>query len=151
MRRILFLIFILPLFVFAQATYAPAKTDASKHYSAAIAEYIKAVYQRDKSVFDTLFFGKHKDFPDLELPSTIQNTKIVVLTTDEADKKRVYNKSLVFINMVGWLTEEKSEFIFVTFYPGYLHQYDCMINFKYNAKQRVFELTSLQFKNYAYK
>jgi len=151
MSRLLILIFIFPLFVSGQSTYAPTKAEMTTRYSGAITEYIKAVYKRDKSVYDTLFFGKHKDFPNIELPGTIHNTKIVVLTTGEADKKRGYRKSLVFINMVGWVTEDRSEFIFVTFYPGYLHQFDCMINFKYNSKQKVFELDSLQFKNYAYK
>lgn len=127
------------------------KDEQTKLYSQAIAEYIKAVYKRDKSSFDTLFFGKHVDFPDIELPATIQNTKIILLTSEEADKKREYRKSLVFINMFGWITKDKSEFILVTFYPGYLHQFDCMINFKYNSAKKEFELEKLQFKNYAYK
>lgn len=150
MHKLLVLIFIIPIFAFAQ-TYAPTKTESTKHYSQAIAEYINAVYKRDGSVFDTLFFGKHKDFPEIELPPTIQNTNILVLTAEEVDKKRDYRRSLVFINMVAWFTEESREFIFVTFYPGYLHQYDCMIKYKYNSKKKTFELESLQFKNYAYK
>ena len=151
MSRLLILIFILPLFIFGQSTFSPTKAELTKGYSQAIAEYIKAVCKRDKSGFDTLFFGKHDDFPDIELPATIQNTKIMLLTTEEADKKREYHKSLVFINMFGWITKDKSEFILVTFYPGYLHQFDCLINFNYNVKTKEFELENLQFKNYAYK
>jgi hypothetical protein len=151
MIRLLILIFILPLFVSGQSTYSPTKAELTKAYSQAIAEYIKAVYKRDKSSFDTLFFGKHGDFPDIELPATIQNTKIMLVTTEEADKMRKHRKSLVFINMIGWVKKDKSEFILVTFYPGYVHQYDCMINFKYNSHRKEFGLENLEFKNYAYK
>jgi hypothetical protein len=151
MSRLLILFFILPLFVFGQATYSPAKPELTNGYSQAITEFIKAVYKRDNSSFDTLFFGKHDDFPEIELPTTIQNTKIVLLTSGEADKKREYRKSLVYINMFSWITKDKSEFILVVFFPGYLHQYDCMINFKYNSKRKIFEMENLQFKNYAYK
>jgi hypothetical protein len=149
-RMLLIIIFIIPLSVFGQSTYSPGKSEVEKAYSKAIDEYITAVYQRDKSVFDTLFFGRHADFPDIELPAMIQNTKIILLTTEEADKKRKYRKSLVFINMIGWITKDKSEFMLVTFYPGYVHQFDCMINFKYNSKRKEFELEKLQFTNYAY-
>jgi hypothetical protein len=151
MRTSFILFFLLPLFVLAQPTQAPSKEKLTKGFSQAIAEYIKAVYKRDGSVFDTLFFGKHSDFPNIELPASIENTRIVVLTAQEADKKRAYRKTLVYINLFGWVMKEKSEFIFVTFYPGYVHQYDCTIHFKYNPRQKKFELESLEFKNYAYK
>jgi hypothetical protein len=141
----------LPLFLLGQPTYSQTKAELTNAYSQAISEYIKAVYARDKSGFDTLFIGKHVDFPGIELPATIQNTKIMLLTTEEADKKRKYRKSLVFVNMIGTVTKERSEFLLVTFYPGYVHQYDCMINFKYNSKRKVLKLESVQFKNYAYK
>ena len=61
------------------------KAELTKIYSKAIAEYIRAVYKNDKTVFDTLFFGKHvygqaEDFRDIELPGTIENTRIKLVS-----------------------------------------------------------------------
>ena len=151
MFRQFILILLLPLFASGQSTYSPTKAELTNAYSRAIAEYIQAVYKRDKTSFDTLFFGKHDDFPDIQLPAVIQNTNIKLLTTGEADKKRKYHKSLVFINMIGWIKKNKSEFMLVTFYPGYVHQFDCIINFNYNSQRHEYELENLEFKNYAYK
>ena len=44
-----------------------------------------------------------------------------------------------------------AEFILVAFFQGYRHQFDCMINLKYNSNRKEYELEDLQFKNYAYK
>ncbi len=57
------------------------KSELTKIYTQAIAEFIKAVYKKDKSHFDTLYFRKHiygqsDDIPDIELPKTIENTQI---------------------------------------------------------------------------
>ena len=151
MRKLSIMVFLLPLFVYGQSTYSPPKSELIKDYSQAIAEYIKAVHQKDKISIDTLFFGKHDQFPDIKLPAEIQNTKIAVLLPAEADRKRKYRESLIYINMVATISKEKAEYIFVTFYPGYTHQYDCVINFKYNSTLKQFEKKSLEFKDYAYK
>lgn len=82
---------------------------------------------------------------------TIDGVNIVLLTTEAADRKRVNHKSLVFINLFGWVEKDKAEFIFVTFFPGYQHQYDYFINFTFNNNQKVFELTEIQFEDYFHK
>ena len=147
MFRLLYFIFLLPFMVCGQSTYTPTKAEMTRYYSQAAGEYIKAVKKRDKPGFDTLFIGKHKDFPDIDLPAIIENTRIMLLTGEEADKKSEYLKSWVFVNMIGWIKKDRSEFFLVTFYPGYVHHYDCIINFKYNFKRKEFELENLQFKN----
>jgi hypothetical protein len=126
------------------------KQELTKIYTQAIAEYIKAVYEKDKSCFDTLFFGKHVEFPNIKLPPVIENTKIMQLTTEEADKKRTYHKNLVYINMFGWITKDTAEFMLVTFFPGYRHQYDYFIDFTYNSKRKEFGLENLRLENYIY-
>lgn len=47
--------------------------ELTKIYTQAIADYIKEVYKKDKTVFDTLFLGKRNygqpdDFPNIEFP-----------------------------------------------------------------------------------
>ena len=135
----------------AQGKGEPGKKELEKAYTQAVEEYIKAVNNRDKSVPDTLFFGRNVEFPDIELPASIRNTGIVVLTSEEADRRREHRKSMVFVNLVGWVSKDKAEFILVTFYPGYLHQYDCMVNLKRDSVHKEYSLESVEFKNYVYK
>ncbi len=120
-------------------------------YAQAITEYLKAAAKRHGTTLDTLIVGKRPGFPVVTLPPKVGNTTILFLTQKENDKKRNYNPTLVFTNMVGEVAKDNATFIFVTFYPGYTHQYDCMIDLKYNPQQKVFTLDHQEFKNYAYK
>jgi hypothetical protein len=106
MKRLFISLIILPLIVFCQSTDFPTKGDLTKIYSQAISEFIKAVKKEQKTGFDTLFFGKHvygqpDDFPDIELPETIEGTHIRLLSPEGGLKKQKERKSLVYINMVG--------------------------------------------------
>ena len=156
MSKILLLIFLLPLVIAGQSTDFPTKKDLVKNYSQAIAEFIKAVNKKHKTSFDTLYFGKHvygqpDDFPDIELPGKIENTQIRLVTPEIGLKIQKKRESLVYINLMGWIDKEKAEFIFVAFSNGGDHQYDCFINFKFNARQKVFELENLRFEYFLYK
>lgn len=139
------------VFTLSSRLIAQNKQDISNAYSQAIAEYIKAVYKRDNLRFDTLFVGKNKDVPDIRLSPRIENTPVLLLTQEDANKKRTYRKSLVFVNIAGAVTKENAEFIFFTFFPKYEHQFDCMINFVYKPAKKAMVLDTLTFKNYAYK
>ena len=156
MKRIIMLIFFLPLLGVGQSLNFPSKSDLIKIYSQGIADFIKAVNEKHKTSFDTLFFGKHvygqpDDFPDIELPKTIENTQIRLISPEDGLKKQKARKSLVYVNMVGWVGQDKTEFIFVTFSNGCEHQYDCFINYKYDAKKKEFDYDKLRFEYYLYK
>lgn len=120
-----------------------SNVELTKIYSQAIADYIKAVYKKDKTVFDTLFFGKRNfgqpdDFPNIELPETIGNTKIRLIDPEVGKKLQTERKSRVYINMIGWVDKKKAEFIFVTFSNGFEHKFDFYIHYKHNDTQNVF-------------
>ena len=116
-----------------------AETRPEEIYTQAIAEYIAAVYQKDNIHLDTLFLGKNPEFPDMDLPETIGGAEIRLLTMEEAaQNKSSYSKSSPFINLVGFIDSENAEFIFVTFFPEFNHQYDCYINLVYNSEQKKF-------------
>jgi hypothetical protein len=156
MNKFLFLLFILPLSVSGQSKDFHTKADLATTYSQAIGDYIKAVRSEHKTSFDTLFFGKHvynqpDDFPDIELPETIENTHIRLLSPEVGLKKQKERRSLVYINMIGWVNKEKAEFIFVTFSNGCEHQYDCFINYKYDVNQKGFRLEQIRFEYAHYK
>lgn len=127
--------------------------DVRKIYIEAIATLIKAAYKNDKTTFDTLYFGKHlygqaDDFPNIELPSSIENVEVKLVSAEEGNRMMKERKSLMFINLMAWLEIEKAEFIFVVFTNGGVHQYDYFINFLFNADKNKFELDNIEFENY---
>jgi len=127
--------------------------ELTKIYTQAIAEFIKAAYKKDKTTFDTLYFGKHiygqpDDFPDIELPETIEKTQIRLVAPEDGQKKQRERKSLVYVNMMGWVDIEKAEFVLVVFTYGAEHQYDYFINFSFNTSTNKFELDKIEFENY---
>lgn len=123
-----------------------SKTELSKAYSTAINQYLQSNYSTDKSKIDTLFINKRKnnqpdDFPDIELPKSINGAKIIMLSAEEAkEKQRYFRKSSPLVNIIGWIDDDKREFIFVTFFPEFKHRSDCYINYTYNPKTKEFDL-----------
>jgi hypothetical protein len=129
------------------------KDELTKIYVQAITEFIKAAYKSDKTTFDTLYFGKHvygqpDDFPDIELPETIENTQIRLVTPEVGQKKQTERKSLVYVNMMGWVEKENAQFTLVVFTNGFKHQYDYFINFNFNTSTNNFVLDKIDFENY---
>lgn len=138
---------------FITDSLAIQKDELTKIYTQAIAEFIKAAYKMDKTTFDTLYFGKHiygqpDDFPDIELPEVIEKTQIRLVTPEVGQKIQTERKSLIYINMVGWVEKEKAEFVLVVFSNGAEHQYDYYINFIHNTSTSKFELDKIAFENY---
>lgn len=123
--------------------------DLSGIYAKAIRYYINAVQQKDSTVLDTVFFIKRKngqpdDFPDIQLPRSVNQTQLILLTQQQADDhKHNYRASSPCINLVGWVENQKAEFVFVAFYPGYTHQSDCHIQYKFNPSTNDFNLEKL--------
>jgi hypothetical protein len=129
------------------------KDELAKIYTQAIAEFIKAAYKKDKTKFDTLYFGKHiygqpDDFPDIELPETIEKTQIRLVAPEVGQKIQLARKSLVYVNLMSWVDKENAEFIFVVFTNGSEHQFDYFLNFNYNTSSDKFELNNIEFENY---
>ena len=121
------------------------EVELAKIYSQAIEEYMRAVSAKEKAAFDTLFFGKQIDFPDVDLPETIDRTRIRLLTQEEVgNKKSIYSQSSPYVNLIGFAESDSAEFIFVTFYPEFQHQYDCYIDFRYNSEKKEFGLEKLR-------
>lgn len=132
---------------------ANQKAELTKIYTQAITEFIKAAYKKDKTTFDTLYFEKHvygqpDDFPDIELPQTIDKTQIRLVAPKVGQKKQAERKSLVYVNMMGWVEKENAEFVLVVLTNGGEHQYDYFINFNHNASSDQFELDKIEFENY---
>lgn len=143
--KILHALFILPTFAFCQSTFVLPKDMQTKGYALAIGEYIKTMKATNNTSFDTLFFGKHEDFPNMTLPAVIENTKIIVLSNATAEKQYANRRSIMYINMVADFTKDVSLFKLIVFktekvpekinwWP--LHVYN--VNFNYSVKMKVF-------------
>ena len=117
----------------------------------AISDFIKSANKKNKTTFDTLYFGKRKngepdDFPDITLPKIIENTSIQLISPEAGAKKQKENNKRVYINLIGWVEKDNIEFIFVVFSNGFAHQYDYHIHYIYNEKLKEFKLTTIEFK-----
>ncbi len=136
------------IFGFGQIDHSSTTVEETKAYSQAIAEYIKAVNKKDKLFFDTLFIGKHEDFPDINLPASLENTKIISLTSEEANKKLTY-RNLVYLNVIGNISKDHSNFIIVTFnvskQKSYIPKHNCLMDLRINLKTNEPELVRLKF------
>ncbi|MBL7764486.1 MAG: hypothetical protein JNJ58_00195 [Chitinophagaceae bacterium] len=150
MKGLFTLIFLFPFCVFGQSTKIPTKAVLTKTYSQAIADFIKAANKKNKVNFDTLFFGNRKvgdpenDFPDIALPKTIEKTQIRLISPEAGVISQNERKSRIYINMMGWVDQEKADFVFFVFSNGFEHQYDYFINYKYNSKRKEYELVKLK-------
>ena len=143
----------LPVFALAQGTFVLPKDVETKGYVLAIGEYIKTMKATNKTIFDTLFFGKHEDFPDIKLPTVIENTKIIVLTTAEAEKKYTTRRSITFINMVADFTKDLSLFKLIVFKteptPEKIYWWPihvCNVNFNYSLDTKAFTKEKTDFE-----
>jgi hypothetical protein len=152
MSRFLILLFLLPLFAIGQSADVPGKADLTKIYTLAIKDFIQDAKKKNKPGFDTLYFGKrndgdpYNDFPDIELPETIENTQIRLISPEEGKVKQNERKTRMYVNMVGWANKEKAEFLLYVFSNGFDYLYNYSLDYKYNAPKKEFELVKLQYK-----
>jgi hypothetical protein len=131
------------------------KNELTKIYTQAIGDYIRLMHEEFNLTFDTLLFGKHingqpTDFPDIELPTTIENTKILLISPEQGEKKQKENKSSFYINLIGSVNSDNADFIFVTFSNGFAHEFDCFIEYKYDNDEKIFVIETTRFENYRY-
>lgn len=125
----------------------------SELYTHAIAEFIKAAYKNDNTTFDTLYFGKRRfgqtdDFPDIELASEIEGTQIRLISPELGEKIQRERKSVVYINLIGWINSDNADFIFIVFKDGMKHQFDYFINFEKSPSSGEMQVSKIEFECY---
>lgn len=127
--------------------------DLTKIYVYSIADYIKAMRKEYDIKFDTLYFGKHKneqpeDFPDIDLPATIENTQIRLVSPSSDAAKQMDNKSSLYINLISWVNQEEAQFIFVAFNSRFEHLFDYSVSYNYNTVDKHFHPTQAKFERF---
>jgi hypothetical protein len=122
-------------------------------FTLCIKDFIETVNIKDKIHFDTLYFGKHvygqpDDFPDIELPAVIANTRIILISPELGTKMQQANKNMVYINMMGWIDKANASFMLVTFSNGAQHQYDYFIVYDFNTTTKNYQLKQISLEDY---
>lgn len=128
----------------------------SLRYTDAITSYIRNVKNDYNLSFDTLYFikrafGQPDDFPEITLPPQIEHTHIRLVPSTAFDRSGQVNRSVAYINMMGWVDIARVEFIFVTFSNNGAHEFDYFINYKYDSASKRFISSASSFKNYLYR
>lgn len=95
-----------------------------------------------------MYLGKVPIFPDIELPIDIKNTKIKLISPEQGEDNQKKNTSSFYINLFASTNSNNAEFIFVTFSNGFDHQFDCFINYNYDADDKIFVIENTRFENY---
>lgn len=151
MRLRLICIFLFPCCLYGQSLGALSKSELTQCYTLAISDYLKSVYYEHQFRFDTLYFGKDDQFPDIKLPAVIENTYIQLLSPDTGLKLQKKRKDIFFVNMIGWGDKNQYEFMLVTFTKACEHQFDWRVDYKYNVKKKIFEIGHSHFDYYLFK
>jgi hypothetical protein len=96
--------------------------DTAQAYTRAIADYIALVAKDSGAtpIPDTLYIGRHADFPDIELPERIGHTNIRLVTPEAAEAIRE-GEHFAYLNIFGWFTPGEAEFKLVLFRQGMRH------------------------------
>lgn len=148
--KLLYILFIISFFATAQEKFVLPKDVETKGYILAIEEYIKSKHNLN---FDTLFIGKQEDFSDIKLPKIIYHKPVVLLTTQQAEKKFKYRSSFVFINMIGDFVKDYCFFKIIAFktektpeknYWWPIHNFN--IEYNYSLKTKEFQLSKTNFE-----
>lgn len=136
---------------YGQTYNETGKIEPTSIYSLALKDYINAVQERKKIIFDTLFIGNRKngqkdDFPDILLPSKINTTSLIQIDMNAFEHRQKSVKGGYYLNMMGWISSSTAEFVFVLFKNGFSHDFDCSSNYTFDKNENRFQLSSLEFK-----
>ncbi len=94
--------------------------DTAAAYRTAIADQIKVLRKRDGSFPDTLYIGRHEEFPDIELPRFIEHTSVRILEPSDAEALK-NGEHFAYLNIFAWHTPGQVEFFVINFGQGMRH------------------------------
>ncbi|MBL0316930.1 MAG: hypothetical protein IPP69_14660 [Flavobacteriales bacterium] len=112
-------------------------------YTRAIEEYIKWTNAQNSETTDTIFIGRHDDFPDIELPVIIEDKKICLIPFEDSFQLLRSKHHITYLNIVGTVTPTSSEFLFVTFHEGGKPQHNCTVKLIHPDGSEKIRLESL--------
>ena len=114
-------------------------------YCDAITAYLNAVYQEGSAGPDTLFIGKHDQFPEISLPLSLRHSMVQLIPLEETERLRD-RQGTVLLNIVAQMNDDQAEFLLVRFNQGFRPQHNCLIDFRYNEHTRKYDLSRMHFE-----
>ena len=122
-------------------------TDTAAAYCAAIGEYIKVLRDSGNVVPDTMYIGRHGEFPDIDLPPVIAGVPARIIMPGEVEPVKD-GERFMYLNIIGWFTGDSVEFQVVNFRQGMRHapdgRDDRHLYFRWEAEHWVLALDSLR-------
>lgn len=97
--------------------------DTSAAYRTAITDYIMALDTTDAPLPDTVYIGRHQDFPRIELPGVMAGRTIRVVEPGEVEQEK-HMTHFAYLNVFATITPGKMEFFMVRFSQGTRHRPD---------------------------
>lgn len=101
----------------------PAAPDTAAVYRTAIADLIRGMDTTDMQLPDTIFIGRHPDFPGINLPPEIAGRTILLLDPAETEDAK-YRKQFAYLNIFATWSSAEVEFFVVRFREGFNHRPD---------------------------
>ena len=107
----------------AQPAPSPAVLDTAAAFRTAVADYIRAMDTSAAPLPDTVFIGRHVEFPLIALPHTIANRTVLLIepSIGEAEQQRT---PFAYLNIFTDWTPGEVEFYVVRFAHGLKHDPD---------------------------
>lgn len=102
-------------------------------YSAVISEYIG---RHRLQIHDTLYIGRHPEFPSVNLPATIAGINISLVDGDKAVAYFAGRHDILYLNVMAWIENHKAEFLIVTF-RDFSPQHNMHLYFSRNGNEVV--------------
>jgi hypothetical protein len=134
---------------FAQKNKVPTASQLQIYYKQAISDYLKDCRQNYKLTIDTLYFGKHDQFPNIKLPEKIAETPIKMITPDAGAVLLKKKKNIHYINLISWGTEEAYEFKLIAFSFGAVHVLDWYAVYDFSQHKKAKKISS-RFENFRF-
>jgi hypothetical protein len=100
-----------------------AARDTAAVYRTAIADLIRAMDSTDMLLPDTIFIGRHPEFPGIELPPEIAGRTILLIDPGETEVVK-YRKRFAYLNILATWSSAEVEFFMVRFREGFSHRPD---------------------------
>ena len=110
----------------AQASPPPESAqplDTSSAYRTAIADYITAMDTSAAPLPDTVYIGRHVEFPRIALPAVIAGRSVRIIDPEVGESEK-HRTRFAYLNIFATFTPGEAEFYVVRFAQGLRHQPD---------------------------
>ena len=97
--------------------------DTAEAYRTAIADHIHAMDTSAAPLPDTVYIGRHAEFPRIELPTVIARRFVRIIDPAEGESEK-HRAHFAYLNIFPMYAPEQVEFYVIRFAQGMRHQPD---------------------------